>query len=421
MKKHYFLINGLLTVALSLFMMTTQVNGQLYINEFMASNDFAVPGPQGDFPDWIEIYNAGTEDVMLGGYYMADDLTDPTAMYQIPDTYPDSVTVPAGGYIIFYANKDEEISVLNLDFKLSGNGEQIGLWDPNQQFLDSLTYPAQYADTSYGRYPDATDSWYFMSDFTPGAPNTDPNSGPGEVSLFINEFMASNDFAVPGPQGDFPDWIEIYNAGTEDVMLGGYYMADDLTDPTAMYQIPDTYPDSVTVPAGGYILFYANKNEETSVLNLDFKLSGDGEQIGLWSPDQQFLDSITYPAQYADTSYGRYPDATDDWFYMVEYTPGATNIYVGIEEKEMNVASVQNFPNPFTGKTTIGFSLTGPDQVTITVFDVTGAKVAVVANNHFSAGNHNIQWDASGLEAGYYFYQIKTSTGTIARKLTVIK
>jgi hypothetical protein len=69
MKKNYFLINGLLTLVLSLFVMTSNVNGQLYINEFMASNDAALPGPQGDYPDWIEIYNAGSEAVMLGGYF----------------------------------------------------------------------------------------------------------------------------------------------------------------------------------------------------------------------------------------------------------------------------------------------------------------------------------------------------------------
>ena len=68
MKKNYFLMNGIMAIVLSLFVMTNSMQGQLYINEFMASNDFAFPGPQGDFPDWIEIYNAGNEDLMLGGY-----------------------------------------------------------------------------------------------------------------------------------------------------------------------------------------------------------------------------------------------------------------------------------------------------------------------------------------------------------------
>jgi len=137
--------------------------------------------------------------------------------------------------------------------------------------------------------------------------------------------IASNDFAFPGPEGDYPDWIEIYNGGEEAVMLGGYYMSDDITDPESMYMIPDTYPDSVTVEAGGFILFYANKEEASSVFNLNFKLSGDGESIGFWSPEQVFVDSLTYGPQIADTSYGRFTDGTDNWFMMPDYTPGESN------------------------------------------------------------------------------------------------
>jgi hypothetical protein len=402
---------------------SSPTEGTLVINEFMARNDsWNVPGDNGDQPDWIEIYNPGTEDVMLGGYYMADDLTDSSAMYQIPDTYPDSVTVPAGGYIVFYANKGDGSSVLNLNFKLSGGGEQIGLWDPDKNFLDSLTYEEQITDTSYGRFPNGADTWYIMGDITPGAANTNPNPEPGEISLYINEFMASNDFAVPGPQGDYPDWIEIYNAGEDDVMLGGYYMADDLADPGAMYQIPDTYPDSVTVPAGGFIVFYANKDEATSVLNLNFKLSGSGEQIGLWDPDMNVIDSLSYGAQSTDTSFGRYTDGSGTWYVMPDYTPGEPNRYTSaIDENTMNVTQVQNFPNPFAYITNIEFTLAKSDKVVITVYSISGKKVALLADEFFSAGQHIITWNGSSLPAGYYFYSVKFSEGTIVKKSMIIK
>jgi len=394
----------------------------LYINEFMASNDFAFPGPQGDYPDYIEIYNAGNEAVMLGGYYMSDDLEDPEAMFMIPDTYPDSVTVEAGGHILFYANKGQESSVLNLNFKLSGSGEQVGLWNPEQVVLDSITYMEQITDTSYGRYMDGTDNWYFMSDYTPGATNTNPNSGGGDVELYINEFMASNDFAVPGPQGDYPDWIEIYNAGDEDVMLGGYFMSDDLADPEAMFQIPDTYPDSVTVAAGGYILFYANKGEESSVLNLNFKLSGSGEQVGLWNPEQTVLDSITYGEQIADTSYGRYQDGSDNWYLMPDFTPGESNVYVdAVEENISNISLKQNYPNPFSGMTNIEFELNEPGQVAITIYSVNGSVVTVLTDAKYAAGSHKITWDATNYPAGYYFYSVKTDKGVSVKKASVIR
>ncbi len=393
----------------------------LYINEFMASNDSAFAGPQGDYPDWIEIYNAGTEAVMLGGYSLYDTL-DATQAYQIPSTYPDSVTVQPGGFILFYANKGEESSVLNLDFKLSGGGEQVGLWDPEQIMLDGLSYGEQIADTSFGRYHDGTDDWYLMSDYTPGEPNVNPNIGPTDVVLYINEFMASNDSAFAGPQGDFPDWIEIYNAGEEAIMLGGYYMSDDLVDPEAMYQISDMYPDSVTVEAGGFILFYANKGEESSVLNLNFKLSGGGEAVGLWSPEQVFLDSLTYGDQIADTSFGRYADGTENWFMMPDYTPGATNIYTSsINEIVDNVSISQNFPNPFSTKTNIQFELKNSDHVMINVYDLRGSLVAVLADGNYTTGSHTITWDASETPAGYYFYTLQTSTSFVTKKASIIR
>jgi len=394
----------------------------LFINEFMASNDSALPGPQGDYPDWIEIYNAGEEAVMLGGYFMSDDLVDPEARYEIPSTYPDSVTVQPGDFILFYANKGQESSVLNLNFKLSGGGEQVGLWDAEQVVMDTLTYGEQFADTSYGRYHNGTENWYLMSDFTPGESNVNPNVGPTDVVLYINEFMASNDFAFPGPQGDYPDWIEIYNAGEEAVMLGGYYMADDLVDPEAMYQIPSTYPDSVTVEAGGFILFYANKGQETSVLNLDFKLSGGGEQVGLWSTEQVFLDSITYGEQIADTSFGRYTDGTNNWFMMPDYTPGESNRNPSSINEIEDVASIsQNFPNPFSTVTNIQFTLEKRDNVVINVYDVRGSLIAVLASDYYSAGTHAIKWNASDIPSGYYFYSLQTSTGVVTKKASIIK
>ncbi|MEE4259340.1 MAG: lamin tail domain-containing protein [Bacteroidales bacterium] len=394
----------------------------LYINEFMASNDFAFPGPQGDNPDWIEIYNAGLEPVMLGGYYLSDKLDEPESMYQIPSTYPDSVTVEAGGFIIFYANDDTAWSVLNTNFKLSGGGEHVGLWSPEQVFIDSITYGPQITDTSYGRYQDGTDNWYMMADFTPGASNTNPNAGPADVELYINEFMASNDFAVPGPQGDNPDWIEIYNAGEEAVMLGGYYLSDKLDVPEDMYQIPSTYPDSVTVEAGGFIVFYANDDTAWSVLNTNFKLSGGGEHVGLWSPEQVFLDSITYGPQIADTSYGRFADGTDNWFMMPDFTPGEANRYVdAVNEIQMNASLKQNYPNPFSELTNIEFTLNETDHVTITIYSISGSVISTLSDKTYHSGNHVIEWNASGMAPGFYFYSIQTSTGNVIKKASVIK
>jgi hypothetical protein len=417
MQKSNFIVHGMLAMLLSIITLGNQASAQLYINEFMASNIDALPGPQGDYPDWIEIYNAGTEDVMLGGFFFCDTL-DVSQAYQISNSYPDSVTVEAGGFIVFYANSDEDISVLNLNFKLSAGSEQIGFWNADEILLDGITYGEQAEDVSYGRYPDGG-NWFFMTDYSPGQTNTNPT--PGGLHLYINEFMASNITAFPGPQGDYPDWIEIYNAGDEDVMLGGFLLLDTL-DVSQAYQIPATYPDSVTVEAGGFIVFYANDDEGLSVLNLDFKLSGSGEQIGLWDPTENLLDGFTYEEQAVDTSYGRYADGTDNWFFMPDFTPGTANQHASsVDEIEGQEIISLIFPNPFKTASNIQFTLDNPERVEIDLYDGKGMLLRNITSSKYSSGTHLVKLDALDLPSGYYYYTFRTGSNLHTRKFAIVR
>ena len=321
MKKSMLLFKIMLISAL--FIAVPQLTkAQLYINEFVASNDASFPGPQGDFPDWIEIYNAGSEDVNLAGYFMADDLVNPSAMYQIPDAYPDSVTVPAGGFLVFYANKDTLFSVLNLNFKLSGSGEQIGLWNPAQEVLDSLTYGEQITDESYGRMPDGSNQWQFFIDhpvmgftLTPGKSN---------ITLKINEFIAKNDNGIQDEFGNNGDWIELYNYGVNEVDITGMFMSDMVDDPTH-YSFNPT-----VIPSEGYLLIWCDNTvndiiTDPDTLHASFKLGAGGETVLLSYTANTIIDSLTFGPQTADISYGRYPDGTDDWLFFSVPTPRESN------------------------------------------------------------------------------------------------
>lgn len=157
---------------------------ELYINEFMASNDFANQDEYGGYEDWIEIYNASSEAVDIGGMYITDGLDSPKE-YMIPTTSPDSTTIVAGGYLLLYCDKESEQGILHVEIKLSGSGEQIGLYSTdatNNVPIDTLTYNADDTnaigygidtDKSCGRQPDGSDTWnvYETADITPGATN----------------------------------------------------------------------------------------------------------------------------------------------------------------------------------------------------------------------------------------------------------
>ena len=81
----------------------------------------------------------------------------------------------------------------------------------------------------------------------------------------------------------------------------------------------------------------------------------------------------------------------------------------------------QNFPNPFNPTTTIRFSLAGPEIISLTVFDLLGRSVAVLAAGRYDAGEHTVRFDAHTLASGVYFYQLRAGTTVQTRSLMVLK
>ncbi len=69
----------------------------------------------------------------------------------------------------------------------------------------------------------------------------------------------------------------------------------------------------------------------------------------------------------------------------------------------------QNYPNPFNPSTRISFSLATDSKVSLKVFDVLGQEVMTLINNDLSAGTHQIDFNASRLNSGVYFYKIEAS------------
>lgn len=145
------------------------------------------------------------------------------------------------------------------------------------------------------------------------------------IPLIINEFMASNDKTIRDPQGHYDDWIEIYNSGTGSIDIGGMYLTDHLDEPLK-WRIPENNPALTTIPAGGYLLIWADEDSTDYGLHANFKLNADGEEIGLFDKDGvTLIDSINFPEQTTDISYGRDPEANGQKRFFAIPTPGAEN------------------------------------------------------------------------------------------------
>ena len=81
----------------------------------------------------------------------------------------------------------------------------------------------------------------------------------------------------------------------------------------------------------------------------------------------------------------------------------------------------QNYPNPFNPVTNIKFQMPNSGPVKITVFDIAGREVAELVNQNLSAGTYNVDFDASHLSSGAYFYRLQTKDFTSVKKMILIK
>lgn len=87
----------------------------------------------------------------------------------------------------------------------------------------------------------------------------------------------------------------------------------------------------------------------------------------------------------------------------------------------MNAELRQNYPNPFNPATEIRFSVERPGNITLQVYDILGNKVADLVNGYHEAGNHSVNFNASGLSSGTYFYALNANGTVLSRKMALLK
>lgn len=86
-----------------------------------------------------------------------------------------------------------------------------------------------------------------------------------------------------------------------------------------------------------------------------------------------------------------------------------------------NFSLKQNYPNPFNPTTTINYSIPKTSFVTIKVYDILGREVTTLINKNETAGNYSVNFNASSLSSGIYFYQLKAGDDVITRKMVFLK
>jgi hypothetical protein len=97
---------------------------------------------------------------------------------------------------------------------------------------------------------------------------------------------------------------------------------------------------------------------------------------------------------------------------------GVTRISI---ETPVNYTLSQNYPNPFNPTTKINFALPKSGLVTLKVYDIVGKEVATLVNEVKNAGSYSVDFNASNLSSGMYFYKVSVNGFSEIKKMMLIK
>jgi len=287
----------------------------LRLNELMTANTRSEADEMGDYDPWIEIYNLGPGRVNTDNLFLTDNASVPWK-WQLPN-----IAVEDGQFSIFWLDGEPGEGVDHASFRPDPMGGQLFFYElQNQEYqlIDSIEYPELMVDTIWGRWPDGTGDWNLLDSSSPGSENYHPKLP--EMYLFINEIMASNDAGYTDEMGEYEDWLEIYNGGSEPVNLNGLYLTDTLFNPTKC-RLPN-----LIIDPGEFLVFFCDEEQDEGDRHTNFNLSKCGESIGLFRADGvALIDSVTYSEQEANTSYCRCPDGGTEWLFFAGGTPGKSN------------------------------------------------------------------------------------------------
>ncbi|MBK7703148.1 MAG: lamin tail domain-containing protein [bacterium] len=390
---------------------------RLVVNEIVASNLAGPVDEMGEHEDWIEIHNPGTAAIDLGGMYLTDDFGNPDK-WEIPA----GQTIPAGGYLLFWADEQTVQGPRHAAVKLSAGGEEIaicGTRDLGNTGSTASKFGPVAADVSVGYLPD-DDASIQAGVFVAPEYLATPTPAASNDGADLYSMVCINEFHTTSAGGGVDDWVELYNRGGSPLDIGGFYLSDNRTD-NLKYQIPA----GTILGAGQFVSF-----DETV---LGFGFSSLGEVIVLTAADgASGLDFHDYAAQTPDVSQGRYPDGAGLWARFAAPTRGATNTAPtavgdgGAAPAARTLTALQVAPNPFNPRTEIRFALGSEQVVTATVHDAAGRLVRTLHRGPLAAGPAVLVWDGDddrGARAasGVYFARVFTNSSQEIRKMLLMK
>jgi len=251
-------VHGSVLAAVSLALLSLPASAdQVAINEVMALNATTIADLDGDYSDWIELYNAGDKTIHLLGYGLSDDFSDPFRWI-----FPDVPLDPHSFLLVFASGKDYTAwpGELHTNFLIAAAGEEVVLTAPDSTIVDQLDPVAMETDVSYGRVPDGGHDWWFFQAPTPGETNGDeppPTQAPPPVlsppsGFYQPGMMLSIDCAYPTARIRFT--LDGSTPGDSSHLYTDAFPLDSVTVVRAQAFVHGMFPSVVV--SGSYIVGY---------------------------------------------------------------------------------------------------------------------------------------------------------------------
>jgi hypothetical protein len=205
---------------------TPSEDGALVINELMSDNDAAWIDEAGEVSDYIEVANISANAVRLRNYALRGSSG---RAFEFPD-----VELAAGGFLVVFADDDEDQGPLHASWKLSSQGENVQLFErASGRVVDEVELPALGLNETFSRFPSGTGEMKVCRYATPGHDNGESCSPPAPLELPDDSAWAKFTWPAGWPNAKGPlvlselalhpaRFIEVLNIGSDPVELEGY-------------------------------------------------------------------------------------------------------------------------------------------------------------------------------------------------------
>ena len=140
------------------------------------------------------------------------------------------------------------------------------------------------------------------------------------AEILINEIQVANVDRFIDPSWNYGGWVELYNTGTSQINLRGYWVSDDPTNLKKAY-----VSQSILLRAGGFANLWFDHHDKYCPSQIAMKLDTDGGTVYLSDRQGRLVASQDYPPAVSRASWARLSDGADEWAYCDKPTPHASN------------------------------------------------------------------------------------------------